>query len=75
LDPLFPLIYAPTRHPSTAANAYRLLGAICRTAVDDDVIGRSPCRVKGAASETATERPTITVAELDAPVGATLDRW
>ena len=61
--------------PATAANAYRLLGAICRTAVDDGGIGRSPCRVKGAASEQSAERPTITIPELDAAVKAAADKW
>ena len=63
------------RHPVTAASAYRLLGAICRTAIEDNVIGRSPCHVKGAASEAITERPTITVAELNTAVEATPDKW
>jgi integrase len=58
------------KHPSTAAGAYRLLATICRTAVDDDLISRSPCRVKGAATEQAHERPTATVLELQAVVNA-----
>ena len=52
---------------SVAAKAYRLLRAVLRTAVDDDVIRRNPCRVKGADQEHAAERPTLTptqVAEL-----------
>ena len=58
------------RHPATAAGAYRLLSAICRTAVDDDLILRSPCRVKGASTERAPERPTASVIELGAAVDA-----
>ncbi len=58
-------------YPSTAAAAYRLLATILRTAVDDDLIPRSPCRVKGASSESAVERPTASVAELAAAVAAT----
>lgn len=61
--------------PATAANAYRLLGAICRTAVDDGVLGRSPCRVKGAASEHSPERPTITIPELNSAVQAAAEKW
>ena len=57
-------------YPSTAAAAYRLLATILRTAVDDDLIPRSPCRVKGASSESAVERPTASVAELAAAVAA-----
>lgn len=63
------------RHPATAAGAYRLLSTICRTAVDDDLIGRSPCRVVGAASEKAAKRPTATVAEIGAAVAAAPERY
>ena len=49
------------RHPSTAAKAYRLLRTICNTAVLDEVIARSPCRVEGAGIERAEERPIATL--------------
>lgn len=62
-------------HPSTAAGAYRLLASICRTAVDDEVIARTPCRVKGAGTERATERPVATVAETAAAVGACPEKY
>ncbi len=64
-----------SRHPSTAAGAYRLLSTICRTAVDDDLIVRSPCRVKGAASEKTPERPVASIAELAAAVAAAPDHY
>ncbi len=32
----------------TVAKAYRLLKAIMNTAVDDGLIRRNPCRIKGA---------------------------
>jgi hypothetical protein len=35
----------------TVAKAYRLLKAVLNTAVDDELIQRNPCRIKGAASE------------------------
>ena len=35
----------------TAAKAYRLLKAILNTAVDDGLIRRNPCRIKGAGQE------------------------
>lgn len=54
--------------PPTAAGAYRLLAAICNTAVADQVIPRSPCRVKGGGSEKSAERPTASVAEVTAAV-------
>lgn len=55
-----------SRYPSTAAKAYRLLATICRTAVADEMIVKSPCRVAGAGVEKAPERPVATVAEVDA---------
>lgn len=53
-------------HPATAAKGYRLLSTIMRTAVLDGVIVSSPCKVKGAGSERASERPVATVAEIEA---------
>ncbi len=51
-------------HPATAAKAYRLLSSIMRTAVTDELITSSPCRVKGAGVEHAVERPVATPAEV-----------
>ena len=53
-------------HPSTAAKAYRLLSTIMKTAVVDGVIASSPCRVAGASTEHAEERPLATVSDIDA---------
>ena len=47
-----------------AAKAYRLLRAVLNTAVDDEIIVRNPCRIKGAGAEHAPERPTATVAQV-----------
>jgi hypothetical protein len=33
--------------PSTVAKAYRLLRSVMNTAVDDEVVGRNPCRING----------------------------
>ena len=49
---------------STIAKAYRLLRSIMATAVDDEVILRNPCRIKGAGTEVASERPILTPAEV-----------
>lgn len=57
-------------HPSTAAKAYRLLRTMMNTAVLDELIVRSPCRVEGAGKESAAERPIATLAELDQLVAA-----
>ena len=45
----------------TVATAYRLLKAILNTAVDDGLIRRNPCRIKGAGQEKSAERPVLTV--------------
>lgn len=49
---------------SVSAKAYRLLRAVLHTAVDDDVIRRNPCRIKGADQEHAAERPTLSPAQV-----------
>ena len=48
----------------TAAKAYRLLKAILNTAVDDGLIRRNPCRIKGAGQESSPERPVLTIAQV-----------
>ncbi|MQA96021.1 MAG: tyrosine-type recombinase/integrase [Streptosporangiales bacterium] len=49
---------------SQAAKAYRLLRAVMMTAVDDGVLPRNPCRIRGAGDEKAGERPVLTVAQV-----------
>jgi integrase len=49
---------------TVTAKAYRLLRAILMTAVDDAIIARNPCRIRGAGSESAPERPVLTVAQV-----------
>src|ERR1035437_7940469 len=53
-------------HPAAAAKAYRLLSTIMRTAVVDGLILTSPCKVDGAGTERAAERPMATIAEIEA---------
>ena len=48
----------------TTAKAYRLLKAILNTAVDDGIIRRNPCRIKGAGLEKSPERPVLTIPEV-----------
>lgn len=50
--------------PVTVAKAYRLLKAILNTAVDDGLIRRNPCRIKGAGQEHSPERPVLTLTEV-----------
>ncbi len=49
---------------STAAKAYRLLRTIMSTAIEDELIARNPCVLKGAGAERAAERPIISVAQV-----------
>lgn len=44
---------------STQAKAYSLLRAVMATAVDDDLIQKNPCRVKGGGVERTPERPVL----------------
>jgi integrase len=61
--------------PTMAAKAYRLLRAILMTAVDDGIISRNPCRIRGAGTEHAPERPVLTVEQVFALVGLVPDRY
>lgn len=64
-----------TSAPTTVAKAYRLLKAILETAVDDELIRRNPCRIKGGGKEIAPEREIATVAQVDALAAAVGPRW
>jgi len=59
--------------PVTAAKAYRLLKSIMATAVDDGLIRRNPCRIKGASVEKSPERPLLTISQVYAQVYALAD--
>lgn len=61
--------------PVTVAKAYRLLRTICETAVSDEMIGRNPCNIKGAAVEHSPERPVLTVPEVEALAAAIEERY
>ncbi|MEU3033697.1 tyrosine-type recombinase/integrase [Streptomyces griseoaurantiacus] len=64
-----------TAAKTTVAKAYRLLKGILETAVDDDLISRNPCRIKGAGKESAAERRIASVAQVDALADAIGIRW
>jgi integrase len=59
----------------TTAKAYRLLKAVLNTALDDGVIRRNPCRVKGAGQEKSAERPTLTIPQVFALADAVDERY
>lgn len=58
-----------------AAKVYRLLRAILYTAVDDGMIKRNPCRIKGADKETEHARPVATVSQVYALADAVPRRF
>ncbi|WP_229894996.1 tyrosine-type recombinase/integrase [Streptomyces galilaeus] len=48
----------------TVVKAYQLLRALMNTDVDDELIRRNPCRIKGADHYEVPERPVLTVPEV-----------
>ncbi|MGW3873754.1 tyrosine-type recombinase/integrase [Streptomyces sp. NPDC005055] len=60
---------------TTVAKSYRLLKAVMETAVDDELIRRNPCRIRGAGKETSAERQIATVDQVDALANALGPRW
>jgi integrase len=61
--------------PASAAKSYRLLKAIMNTAVDDGIIRKNPCRVRGASQDRSPERPVLTVREVVSLVDAMGERY
>jgi integrase len=59
----------------TVAKAYRLLKAVFNTAVDDGLIRRNPCRIKGAGQEKSAERPVLTVPQVHTLAAVTDERY
>lgn len=62
-------------HRSTAADAYRLLATIFRSAVQDRLVSASPCEIEGAGAMPATARPTVKLDELQRAIDATPERY
>lgn len=60
--------------PVTVAKAYRLLKAILNTAVDDELIRRHPCLIKGAGQEKSPERPVLSLRQVFDLADAFTDR-
>lgn len=58
----------------TVAKAYRLLKAILNTAVDDGLIRRNPCRIRGAGQEKSPERPVLSLRQVFDLAAAFTDR-
>jgi hypothetical protein len=60
---------------ATAAKAYRLLKAIMNTAVEDGLIRRNPCRIRGAGQDKSPERPVLRVGQVIALADAVEPRY
>jgi integrase len=52
-----------------------VLRAILNTAVEDGLIRRNPCRVRGAGNDGSPERPVLTIEEVYAVADAVPDRY
>jgi integrase len=61
--------------PTSIAKSYRLLKAIMTTAVEDGIIRRSPCRIRGAALDRSAERSVLTLRQVVTLAGAIHPRY
>jgi len=61
--------------PKMAPKAYRLLRSILATAVDDEVIVKNPCRIRGAGVERSSEQRVASLPQLYAVADAVPDRY
>jgi integrase len=59
----------------TVAKTYRLLRAVMNTAVDDELIRRNPCRIKGAGREATAERSVVSIEQVYRVAAAIERRW
>lgn len=60
---------------TTVAKSYRLLRSVLNTAVDDELLRRNPCRIKGGGAESSAERPVATPEQVLALAAAMPRRW
>ena len=58
------LLNAGRPGPTTVAKCYRLLRTILGTAVEDGIVAKNPCVIKGAGVERHPERPVATVEQV-----------
>lgn len=66
---------AGTGGKTSIAQSYRFLRAVMNQAVRDGAITVNPCKIKGAGSDTAKERPIASPAEVAALVDAITPRY
>jgi len=60
---------------ATVARAYRLLRSIFSTAVNDELLPRNPCKIKGAGVAKAAGNPNLTLPEVQQLAEAVPDRY
>ena len=58
------MLSSPRPGATTVAKCYRLLRAILGTAVEDGLISKNPCAIKGAGVEHHPERPVATIEQV-----------
>jgi hypothetical protein len=56
---------SPVISATTVAKCYRLLKTILGTAVDDKLIPKTPCILKGAGVERSAERPVASITDVE----------
>lgn len=61
--------------PVTVAKCYRLLRTVLGTAVEDELIVKNPCILKGAGVERSPERPVATIEEVERIASAVDPRY
>ena len=69
------IVAAKTPGPVTVAKCYRLLRTILNTAVDDGLLAKNPCVIKGAGIERSPERPTASIEQVYAIAAAIEPRY
>jgi integrase len=69
------LLREDTPGASTTAKSYRLLRTILGTALEDGLLSRNPCVIKGAGIERPSERPVATIEQVYALAGAIEPRF
>lgn len=66
---------ARTTSPTPTRQAYALLRTVLNAAVDDEILQRNPCRIRGAGVARTAERPIATLAQIEALADAVYPRY
>lgn len=68
-------VLARSTSPTPTRQAYALVRTILNTAVDDEILLRNPCRIRGAGVAKTAERPIATLAQVEALAEAVYPRY